>query len=1377
MIQSSGSPGDRDRADATSEDKAEQRADLRGADFSGGVAGRDYRGNVTENEVRQDVGCNDGQTVGSMSGGTAIGQFTINLSSDREREGRSQEPADLAQQIRGWFEILGYPFEDYEVRDGDSFQWILNLPVRRGRYDRILIQGVDGIIGMAHVRVLRAAVDAQKVDEGWLVAARRISPKAREEVEKYEDLCCYTFDELLDQDADFAPYLAWLAADIQRRGIDRQYVPLACTTDELDPKTQQKLGISRYDDIDDYIEAWLEDPAKQHVSVLGEFGTGKTWFALHYAWKALQAYQKAKREGRSRPRLPLVVPLRDYAKAATMESLFSEFFFRKYEIPIPGYSAFEQLNRTGKLLLIFDGFDEMAARVDRQAMANNFWELAKAVVPGSKVILTCRTEHFPEARQGRSLLNAELKSSVANLSGEAPQFEVLDLEPFDRDRIRQVLSFSARPETVERVMGDPQLLDLARRPVMVDLIVEALPDIEAGKPVDMSRVYLYATQRKMARDIKQERTFTSMADKLYFLCELAWEMVSSDRMKINYKEFPDRIRRLFGAVVREQQDLDHWHYDMMGQTMLTRNAVGDYAPAHRSLLEFFVAYKLAAELGVLADDFVEPARGHDCLAEGAVPRDYRWSEYFACELEGEERKRIAPLRQFEPEDWETLQERWGQAIWAQAVMDLLVPMVRRDEGAMRRLQGFLQATRGKTVAEVKFFGGNVISLLAKTHRLGLQELDLSWAVLRGADLVGAVLQRTNLKGANLEEAIVTQAFGAIYAIAYSPDGKTFATGHNDGTIRTWQARDGRALMAVKGHQNVVRSIAYSPDGKHIASGSDDCTLKIWSAASGKCLQTLEGHQEVRSVVYSPDGQDIASGSDDRTLKIWSTTSSSVDKTLEGHQDWINSLAYSPDGQCIASGSDDRTLKIWSVASGKCLQTLEGHQDWILSVAYSPDGQHITSGSRDSTVKIWSAASGECLQTLEGYQDRVLSVGYSPNGQRIASGNSDNTLKIWSAVSGECLQTFEGHQNWILSAIYSPDGQNIVSGSYDNTLKIWSAVSGECLQTLEGYQNMIWSLAYSPDGQCIASASYGRTIKIWSAASGECLQTLEGHQSSIRSLAYSPDGQCIASGSHDNTLKIWSAASGECLQTFEGHRSWVLSVAYSPDGQRIANGSSDNTLKIWSTASGKCLQILEGHKNTVWSVVYSPDGQYIVSGSGSSEYTVKIWSAVSGECLQTLEGHQNTVWSVAYSPDGQYIVSGSSDYTIKIWNAFSGKCLQTLEEHQNTVLSAIYSPDGQRIVSGSSDHTVKIWNAVSGKCLQSLEGHQNKVWSVAYSPDGQRIASGSYDGTLKIWDAATGQCLATIAHHPYAGLDFTDAIGLTEGQKLSIKALGGVENAQ
>ena len=43
----------------------------------------------------------------------------------------------LAQQMRGWFETLDYRFEKYEVWEDNYFEWIIKIPVRRSRYDRI----------------------------------------------------------------------------------------------------------------------------------------------------------------------------------------------------------------------------------------------------------------------------------------------------------------------------------------------------------------------------------------------------------------------------------------------------------------------------------------------------------------------------------------------------------------------------------------------------------------------------------------------------------------------------------------------------------------------------------------------------------------------------------------------------------------------------------------------------------------------------------------------------------------------------------------------------------------------------------------------------------------------------------------------------------------------------------------------------------------------------------------------------------------------------------------------------------------------------------------------------------------------------------------
>lgn len=515
------------------------------------------------------------------------------------------------------------------------------------------------------INEVKWAVSEHRTAEGWLIAAHRKSRSAAEMADIADDVFCFTLDELLDEQANFSRYFEWLEAFVKEHSIDANYVPLSCKRDIIEPTTKEKIGDERYgkDDgwIERYIDKWLEDPSKEHISILGEFGTGKTWFTHHYAYKIMKKYLEAEVKGLKRPRLPLVIQLRDYSKALDSKSLISDFFFRKHEIPLPGYSAFEQLNRMGRLLLIFDGFDEMADKLDREKMINNFWELARVVVPGAKVILTCRTEHFPNAKEGRDLLSSELKASTANLAGDPPRFEVLELERFDEEQIRTALLKRTNQKTVQLIMGHPGLVDLANRPVMLEFILEAIPDIEADKPVDLSRIYLYAIQAKLERDIKSERTFTSKADKLYFMCELSWEMLTTEKMSLNYRLFPDRLKNLFGRIVVEEKDLDHWHYDMMGNTLLIRNDDGDYTPAHRSLLEFFTGYKATAELGLLPFDFTDLARNQSNIDDRCEPINYSWNSYFRRETDANGNiKRIPPLKGFYSENTDTVLNALGR---------------------------------------------------------------------------------------------------------------------------------------------------------------------------------------------------------------------------------------------------------------------------------------------------------------------------------------------------------------------------------------------------------------------------------------------------------------------------------------------------------------------------------------------------------------------------------------------------------------------------------------------------------------------------------------------------------------------------------------------
>ena len=280
---------------------------------------------------------------------------------------------------------------------------------------------------------------------------------------------------------------------------------------------------------------------------------------------------------------------------------------------------------------------------------------------------------------------------------------------------------------------------------------------------------------------------------------------------------------------------------------------------------------------------------------------------------------------------------------------------------------------------------------------------------------------------------------AVFSIAFSPDGKTIASGSLDSTIRLWDVATSRHLHTLIGHTSDIQSVSFSPDGQTLASGSSDKTIRLWDVATSRHLHTLIGHtSDIQSVSFSPDGQTIISGSWDTTIRLWNAKAGTHKHTLTGHTSMVNSVSFSPDGQTIASGSAGICLWDRKIVTHK--RTLTGHTSMVNSVSFSPDGQTIISGSWDTTIRLWNAKAGTYKRTLTGHTHMVNSVSFSPDGQTIASGSADSTIRLWDVRTGAHKRTLTGHRLGVISVSFSPDGQTIASGSGDKTVRLWKLTS-------------------------------------------------------------------------------------------------------------------------------------------------------------------------------------------------------------------------------------------------------------------------------------------------------------------------------------------------
>jgi WD40 repeat protein len=573
-------------------------------------------------------------------------------------------------------------------------------------------------------------------------------------------------------------------------------------------------------------------------------------------------------------------------------------------------------------------------------------------------------------------------------------------------------------------------------------------------------------------------------------------------------------------------------------------------------------------------------------------------------------------------------------------------------------------------------------------------------------------------------------------VAFSPDGKSFVTGGDDGSVHAWSVATGERLNGFQKPGVAVAAIRFTHGGKRLAIHFDAAgVIQVLDPVTFRELESVPLPTR-QTFAFSADGALFAASDPTGGVVVTEAATELPKLELSG----VTHFDFRPDGKALVTGDAKGNVTVHLVTGGKPTFAAK-HDGPILGLAYRPDGKRLAVGSRSAdgsgVVRVYEPGRNESLKPVAEIAgmnwpsawvgDDALAVG---NGSE--AGVYDLDKKRWVGRVKEITGEFA----------VSPDGTRLAATGPGLQVRLFDLATGRPMHA----ENDTF-----PEPALLAGSADGRTVFLLTSDAaylwpvGAAFATPAG-KLPARAVA-AVDALVVATP--DAVLLYAPFDPTEGLPEKPAHTfkdsAGARAVAVAANGSRVAWAAKDGKVIVTDPADRTGRREL-ATTSAVLALGFNPAGDRL--GVLGRDPYLRVWdvSRVEPKEVWKARVQRGQKGVVAFSRDGT-LLTAVSTAQLAVFDAKDGTGTEPREPayrferytDSGAIQHAAFTPDGRAVVVGSVGPygRVEVWELASRGLVRALATGYGGTSRLCVFPDGTRAASAGAEEAVTVWDLTFG----------------------------------------